>query len=281
MEKGIATIVSDSARIAGFLGQLGKNGRFTEDHFQRIQSGDEPFIQALVDLANNAGIAVLPTEEQQIYNALGTGNYFGVREWSKIFWLMNVDRFPKFDWPIELLDEPCPFWPGKRIRETHWVYLGVNKFGKKPTNFTNWQKLIESKSKCRLERSFISKIVPAKYCWYLTPITPAPSTYSQYPWNIQKVIPDGYRMMSSGEWLCHAATFTAAKGIYPAPFGLEPHWWISVACNDNLGKNKFTTINASCASNEVKTDRRIINLYLWSTGSYDNLGAAITRCPGK
>lgn len=56
--------------------------------------------------------------------------YFGIVDWKKTY---GVSFTPKqimaigdFPWSDELLNSPCPFNPGKTIRETHFAFVGLD-----------------------------------------------------------------------------------------------------------------------------------------------------------
>jgi hypothetical protein len=63
-----------------------------------------------------------PTAES--HNLILSGSYFGAKEWEK--YLGDVGPEPVPDLPSDIdavLDGPCPFWPGKEVRDTHLLVL--------------------------------------------------------------------------------------------------------------------------------------------------------------
>ena len=75
-------------------------------------------------------------EELQIVRSEGkdfltTNFYFGKAEWEKYFGDVGIE--PPLPKNIEdILNSPCPFWPGKKVRETHLLVLVPQTINGKP-----------------------------------------------------------------------------------------------------------------------------------------------------
>lgn len=69
-------------------------------------------------------------EESRLRDMFGD-RFFGSEEWARHLnaplsreQLANTPRFP---WSNAYLNQPCPFTPGKRVRDTHMVFLGIDR----------------------------------------------------------------------------------------------------------------------------------------------------------
>ena len=50
-------------------------------------------------------------------------NFFGPEEWALCGVAVRLRDVPLFPWSRKILEEPCPFTPGKLVKETHVAYL--------------------------------------------------------------------------------------------------------------------------------------------------------------
>lgn len=162
---------------------------FTPDIFWRIRS-DQQFCSILGQDVANAGIRELPAEEIRLSEYLGEEYpYFGVRAWSEAFWIFltpdQLDRFPKFPWPLELLEEDCPISKmihGKcrerntryiPIKESHSIFLGLDKAKSKALTPKEMQRLANEHDRgCNFASETIGKseffsTQHAAFRWYM------------------------------------------------------------------------------------------------------------------
>ena len=55
--------------------------------------------------------------------------YFGVADWQKFYGVTitpkQIEEIGDFPWSDDVLASPCPFYPGKTIRETHFAFVGL------------------------------------------------------------------------------------------------------------------------------------------------------------
>lgn len=102
---------------------------FSRSHMNRLHE-DGRFRSLAAKFCEDGGITSLPEAEAGLDQLLGRNGYFGIRDWSRYFWAILedsfLDSFPAFPWPLELLDQPCIFYPEKKIRETHVAFLGLS-----------------------------------------------------------------------------------------------------------------------------------------------------------
>ncbi len=72
-------------------------------------------------------------------------NFFGLEEWQSLYEANFVNKkfgeVPDFPWSEEVLNAPCPFVEGKRIRETHFVFLGLPIINDKLLSISGWHEI--------------------------------------------------------------------------------------------------------------------------------------------
>jgi len=72
------------------------------------------------------------------------GNFFGPKQWAEIFG-MDVPIPPKFPWDKKILKDKCPFNEGKKIKDTHFAFLGPGFDA--GLNMVGWKKFYLEKTK--------------------------------------------------------------------------------------------------------------------------------------
>lgn len=118
------------AEIGPILGILQKQG-VTLAHMARLRDvQNDPEYAQLVAEAFKRG-TISPSQDMAKI-ALGT-NYFGPNEWAQyLFTNLSASCRAKlsfFPWNDAVLDGPCPFTPGKKVRDTHVAFAGLPSFG--------------------------------------------------------------------------------------------------------------------------------------------------------
>jgi len=121
-----------------------------------------------------------PTQSEMIARALMGPRYFGVEECIQYlnpdFLFDETRRLPQFRWGWEVLQEPCPFNPGKKIYETHIAFLGLSM------QISDWRSILYYASKdsgvtvaftdlhCITWEGESFYLTWSKFDWYLMPI---------------------------------------------------------------------------------------------------------------
>ena len=96
------------------------------------------FYQKITRLMDNAGKATIP----QIIPLQKPAIAFGAEKWNKYFGNVGVE--PLLPPNIEsILNSPCPFWSGKKIFETHLLFLVPGAVDGKPLTLNSLQELIQ------------------------------------------------------------------------------------------------------------------------------------------
>lgn len=185
------------------LGQLG----VSPQDFQSIRSNPEIALRAALGIRN----AHLPIIDLDL---------FGQDEWW-VFYSQLIKDLPDFPLTPEQLDAPCPLTPGKKVGETHFVFLKLDKFygqgtleSVKPITINFWLEAlkgvpfvdVKDKKLCKdfptvplAEQRFTS--VPlterVKYCVIFKGMVPHSETYRYQ--DAVKLLPPGYRVPTAVE----------------------------------------------------------------------------------
>lgn len=81
----------------------------------------------------------------QLARSIMGKNFFGIEEWNLFygakFSKKQLQNIPEFPWDADILNSPCPFFKGKKIKQTHFAFLGLDKLNGKPLTILKWQKL--------------------------------------------------------------------------------------------------------------------------------------------
>lgn len=113
-------------RLGTDLATIAKCG-ISDEEMARLRARPDS-CQAIADLIAKHWVAQLPKNELKLAKVLGLDGYFGSRVgWSSLYWQHlgqdELNVFPEFPWPLSVFNEPCPFNRGKKVRETHSVFL--------------------------------------------------------------------------------------------------------------------------------------------------------------
>lgn len=126
---------------------------------------------------------------------------FGAEDWKRYLGIEltaeQLKNLPRFPWDAGVLKSPCPFNPGKLIKETHFAFLGLNEINGKRTSIDQLKKMSLLKGKLSLRTSY--------YQDYIIPNRRA----LQFKW---------YLMLRKLELLQEARTFTVAKKAIPEEY---------------------------------------------------------------
>ncbi len=86
------------------------------------------------------------TSEKHVRKIMGSKNFFGLKEWQSLYGanFVNKKKFgevPDFPWSEDVLNAPCPFVESKRIRETHFVFLGLPIINDRLLTIFGWHEI--------------------------------------------------------------------------------------------------------------------------------------------
>lgn len=80
-------------------------------------------------------------------------NFFGAEDWETIYGLkltkQSHRQIPNFPWDDKILNAACPFVKDKRVKETHFAFLGLDRLNGEPLNIMMFQELHPATSQPR------------------------------------------------------------------------------------------------------------------------------------
>ncbi|OGY15819.1 MAG: hypothetical protein A3H88_03870 [Candidatus Blackburnbacteria bacterium RIFCSPLOWO2_02_FULL_44_9] len=80
-------------------------------------------------------------EAHRLARGVMSKNFFGIPEWAThydvSFSEAQLAQVVGFPWSVDALNGPCPFVEGRRIKDTHFAFLGLDTLGGNP--LTLWQ----------------------------------------------------------------------------------------------------------------------------------------------
>lgn len=184
---------------------------------------DSDYLARLRRFHQDGGILAeeLPETERAIEAILGRDGYYGIRDWSRDWWLFLLDDskvdFPKFPSSLSILDEKCRFYPDKLVRDTHCLFLGVDIscYGwedylcKRGVTGRYDKPLIVSSS---YSLGMTAHLQNCHYAWYLMLEGAVPSSAGKTLEEQLALLPHGYRLPSMMEMLTHRALYFAKEG---------------------------------------------------------------------
>lgn len=208
-------------------------------------------------------------------------NFFGPEEWFRFY---GVDfpktlEIPAFPWAIDTLNAPCPFVKGRRVKDTHFAFLGLPMLLGQPLTIARWSEIHPVNGRIALNVStyllnerFASKHT-CEYRWYLTPLVSPPTlddrTYNE---QVEMLLPT-YELSSAIVELTKHILYFRRTGLPIKP----PHW---ARCGD-IYTNEYRVV--------VGCDRLInydgshqywpaVGVFLDKFRSW-NVGVALSRKP--
>jgi hypothetical protein len=141
----------------------------------------------------------------QCCNIMGK-NFFGFEEWKTLYgmrfskrWLCEVLVSP---WGEDVLNASCPFVKGKRIKETHFIFLGLTTVSSKPLNILRFHRLHPPAGQPRFYSDpdpwYIKENFAAeKTCalrWYMMPLDNIPNSTSKTYREQVAILPPEYEV---------------------------------------------------------------------------------------
>lgn len=209
---------------------------FSQEYLDRLK--DDPwFSERVLEFYKSGGITDLPEAEVSLDAIFGQDGYFGIRDWSRYFWVHLSDKqfgnFPEFPWPIEIFDQPCQFHKGKTIRETHAVFLGLwednGTYGQFDLNTLS--QLINKRGSAllnefgyglsmdlRLRDGVLLQMPgPESFRWYMMLIGAVPNTDNIMYMDQLKRLPKEYELPTANEIVISKACFYAKVGRLHQP----------------------------------------------------------------
>jgi len=130
-------------------------------------------------------------------------NLFGPEEWLKYYgiWFseQQLKEISEFPWNESVLNAPCPFVKEKRIKETHFAFLGLYEIYNEPLNVLKWHELNPFTGKQELkahpwyEDQDFARVKTCWFKWYLTLIESVPGSTEKTHQEQLEMLPVEYR----------------------------------------------------------------------------------------
>lgn len=217
------TIVSPKpSQVLGRVAELHRmleEAGLTFDDLQRPISNRE-FRQKLVefwrgdaDRARQVAQAIIGTASSQPNSvaqarAILGKNFFGAEEWLSHYGVA-VSEIPEFPWDEAVLNSPCPFVKGRKVKDTHFAFLGVPHNGERSMTITTLHQLHPANKQPRFystdpwynNQGFATEII-CSLRWYLLLKAIVPDSESKN-WDEQcRTLPNEYEVPTGVEEVC-------------------------------------------------------------------------------
>lgn len=154
-------------------------------------------------------------------------NFFGPEQWLRYYGIWfeknQLKRIADFPWDKGLLESPCPFNKGLRIKDTHFAFLGLDRLCNRPLDILRWHELnpLPADGKARIsafdsEQDF-ARIRTCWFKWHLVLIEGIPNSSGKAHKDQISMLPDGYRASFAIEELTKNMLYYKKFGICLSP----------------------------------------------------------------
>lgn len=155
-------------------------------------------------------------------------NIFGVEEWiaapyGVTFTGKQLHEVAGFPWGEDILNAPCDFIKGKRVRETHFAYLGLDYLNGEPVTILKQQELHPRDGQPRFAsyspsawyslQKFANGLAP-KFRWYLMLQNIVPNSEKMSYEKQKAMLPPEYEVPFAAEETLKLLFFYQKNGIY-------------------------------------------------------------------
>jgi hypothetical protein len=191
MAKSIATLDQQLSTAAKLLRLLREAGLSDEALHYPIDDSD--MRNHLVTFWMSE--AFMPSAEQRVAREILGKNFFGIEDWAALYGVnfsqKQLCAIAEFPWGEDVLNGPCPFYEGKAIRETHFAFLGLDRYMGNPLTIRKWQEIHPANGQplfyscpqdCWYKDEKFANDPTCAFRWYLMPLEIVPkSEYKTYP----------------------------------------------------------------------------------------------------
>ena len=167
---------------------------------------------------------------QELARAILGRNFFGIEEWSFFYGIKfskkQLRKIPEFPWSEDVLNAPCPFYKDKKIKETHFAFLGLDTFKGEPLNILKWQELHPPTDQPRFysyapdnwyAKELFAITLVHTFRWYLMLLEVIPNSSNKtYPEQIT-MLPIGYEAPQAIEEVTKSILYYQKNGIFLNP----------------------------------------------------------------
>jgi hypothetical protein len=201
--------------------------RLVEDAHKRalralwIVSPDSPAAQRIITRGNELQDAIID-KMRELSLELPWMPCFGIADWQKLYGITltpkQIASVANFPWSDAVLNAPCPFNPGKMIRETHFAFVGLDT-----VSIMELQKLNPKATEPRFyqygsdawyrNEKFATK-VNLKFRWYLLLKDIVPNSENKTFDEQQAIIPKEYEVPTAVEETAKDFLIFKKTGVY-------------------------------------------------------------------
>ena len=179
----------------------------------------------------------------KLARALLGKNFFGVEEWSTLYGInfskKQLREVAEFPWGEDVLNSPCPFVSGERVKDTHFAFLGLDKLNGSPLTILKLQELHPETGQPKFNsyapsawysnEKFAKEVTP-KLRWYLMPQSIVSNTTDRDYATQKGKLPAEYEVPFGIEEVAKSLLFYRKNGVY-----LNPKVYGRVECVTSLG----------------------------------------------
>lgn len=201
-------------------------------------------------------------------------NIFGIEEWSALyganFTKKQLREIAEFPWGEDILNSSCPFVKGKKIKDTHFAFLGLDKINGKPLTIMKLRELHPQSGQPRFyykdpwykNQEFATQIT-ADMRWYLLHKEIIPGSTRKMFAKQAAVLPESYEIPLAVVEVAKDILFFKKNGIY-----LNSHRY--ARCQDLDSDGRHVGVGAF--------DRVGLDVDgWWGDGRVDYIGLAASR----
>lgn len=178
---------------------------------------------------------------------------FGAEDWKRYLDIeltpKQLKRLPKFPWNASILESPCPFNPGKSIKETHFAFLGLDEINGKRTSIQQLRNGLLSKNCIILGRKSYYpystpkyRFVSLQFRWYLMLRKPEPSQKGRTFTEAKEAIPKEYEVSNVIEQIFGSILLSRKFSEVYAPTLVKDRTWETSSLVVRISQNNKVTI---------------------------------------
>ncbi|MDD5396111.1 MAG: hypothetical protein PHV78_02575 [Patescibacteria group bacterium] len=200
----------------------------TKVHWDRVRT--DPDYARKVAEAFLSGEVESPISLELVRELMGNERFFGPDDWAALYGarftkkqLREIARFP---WNETVLNSPCPFVPGKTIRETHIAFLELDRINGTPLTIMKWQQLQPAPGQPRFYKysseawysnQRFAVRTTGKLRWRLMPLEIVPNSEDKTFADQQSMLPTNYEVPPAVTEVTKAMLYFKKSGQYVNP----------------------------------------------------------------
>lgn len=199
----------------------------TRQHLARLRA--EPnYAKRVAEFMLRGGVE--GSIHQKLARAILGENFFGIEEWSSLYGVnftkKQLREIADFPWSEDVLNAPCPFVKGKKVKETHFAFLGLNSFKGKPLTILKWQELHPASKQPQFysyapdcwygKEEFVAKKT-SDFRWHLMSKEIVPDSTNKTYQEQTKMLPNEYEVPFAVEEVAKEILYFKKNGVYLNP----------------------------------------------------------------